>query len=276
MYDNFDFSFMQSVHIPVSKGAIHALRFGTGKKLLITFHGFADRADLFRAIVEPLASRYLVYAIDLPYHGQTDWNASYFDQNDLIEIIQSIQSKEQGESISLLGYSLGGRLALSVFQMVRPEVLFLIAPDGIKSRRLLNLTNIPFWVRHLYTFLLHRPSLIHSVIRRLYAWKLITKFIHDFCIYHTNSPERRERIIGTWSSLRYFRIQPKAIKRALIHSKIPTHLFYGTRDEVIPLAGGQWLSKDAPNIDLHLIEEGHLLIDEKLESVLEGVVSIGP
>ncbi len=96
---------------------------GTGPPLLL-FHGFTGSAANWRAHVEGFAQHFTIIAVDLPGHGESDSPddpARYRMEHcleDLIAVLDQLQPKLQ--QVNLLGYSMGGRVALH-FAAAHPE-----------------------------------------------------------------------------------------------------------------------------------------------------------
>jgi 2-succinyl-6-hydroxy-2,4-cyclohexadiene-1-carboxylate synthase len=87
---------------------------GTGDPLLL-LHGFTGSHETWRPLVDDLTRNHLVITLDLPGHGSSqlpaspDWTfASVID--DLAWIIKSLP----GGTADVVGYSMGGRLALAL------------------------------------------------------------------------------------------------------------------------------------------------------------------
>ncbi len=95
--------------------------YGTvGAPALLLLHGFLGSADDWQPLVASLKDDYRLITIDLPGHGSSRWveedaqGADYFCHR----LEQTVQIIEQVEAVnlsrfSLLGYSLGGRLAMA-------------------------------------------------------------------------------------------------------------------------------------------------------------------
>lgn len=262
---------MKSDFLRYEESDVHFIKFGSGKRLLIALHGFGDRASLFQSLEEALSPYYTVYAIDLPYHGLTRWHKSFFTKTDIANLIRLIAKQEQQESFSLMGYSFGGRIVQTLlFEFVEwLEHVYLIAPDGIQTKWMFNLTLMPNWLRLVTKNLLREPHWFMRFLEIVYRRGLISKFIHDFAYNHIKTEERRERIFCTWISLNDFANNPKKVKKLLADSRLPVDLYFGRRDEVIPVSAGEWLSKDLENVHLHILEEGHLLVDKELNALLK-------
>jgi len=262
---------MQYQYFQHSNGKIAYCQFGEGEELLIAIHGFSDRASLFDVLKKGLRNKHTVYAFDLPYHGQTEWKKDHFDKEDVLDMIQLILEKEKQQQFALMGYSMGGR----IIQVLLPEIvervthLYLIAPDGIQTKWMFNVNQFPIFIRRLLQRVLRKPERFFRLLHWFYQKQFITKFIHDFAYNHLKTPERRHRLFCTWNSIHYFKTNPSKFKKLLQSYQLPTYLYYGKRDEVIQVSSGQWLSEGLPRVSLHTLDEGHLLIDQSLNQLLD-------
>ena len=82
---------------------------------LVMLHGFTGSTSTWQSFFEPLAKHYHVIAIDLPGHGLTDSPPSpqrYAMQHVAHDITEIIRRLHPVGDVHLLGYSMGGRLAL--------------------------------------------------------------------------------------------------------------------------------------------------------------------
>ena len=102
------------MRLTAASGHAYALsRRGQGQPLLM-LHGFTGDGTTWRSIGEQLAQDYQCIALDLLGHGDSDAPASpqaYAMESaagDIISLLDALQL----ERVHLLGYSLGGRLAL--------------------------------------------------------------------------------------------------------------------------------------------------------------------
>ncbi|MEM0994093.1 MAG: alpha/beta hydrolase [Bacteroidota bacterium] len=252
------------------KGQVAYLKFGEGKETLIALHGFSDRANFFEALTEALAPHYTVYAIDFPFHGATKWEADFFDRQDIMDIFQALLAETTSRKFSLMAYSMGGRIT----QVILPDIiadlnhLYLIAPDGIDTKWMFNVNKMPTWSIRLIRKWMNRPASFFRILKWLNQKGFLSRFLHDFAYNHLKTPERRDRLFGTWASVNQFRPNPESTKELLRTSQLPTDLYFGERDEVIPPRIGVWLSDGLPNVQLHILDEGHLLLDQELNDLL--------
>lgn len=90
-------------------------RKGTGNPLVL-LHGFTGSKDNWQTIIELLQSQFELIAIDLLGHGETDAPSNYQhysmanSANNIVTLLQHIGITP----FNLLGYSMGGRLALYI------------------------------------------------------------------------------------------------------------------------------------------------------------------
>ena len=95
---------------------IHVETAGAGSPLVLV-HGFAMHGGVFAPLVPALAQRHRVHVIDLPGHGASAPIATY-DLPSLASALDWVTAGED-EPLSLLGWSLGGMVALE-FARTRP------------------------------------------------------------------------------------------------------------------------------------------------------------
>ncbi len=88
---------------------------GVGETLIL-LHGFTGSRENWQPFIDTLAEQYQVVTVDLPGHGETDGPndpARYAMEPVAADIVALIE-RVSDEPAHLLGYSMGGRLALYV------------------------------------------------------------------------------------------------------------------------------------------------------------------
>lgn len=85
------------------------------EKTLVLLHGFTGSIETWETIVSLLPSSIKVIAVDLVGHGKTDKpeNVLKYSMEEQIEILHDLFEQLKLQSFTLLGYSMGGRVALS-------------------------------------------------------------------------------------------------------------------------------------------------------------------
>ncbi|RYF45855.1 MAG: alpha/beta fold hydrolase, partial [Comamonadaceae bacterium] len=103
---------------------------------LILIHGFGSSLQTWDAWAAALEADHRVIRIDLPGSGLSppDASGSYVDRRSM-ELLLALQDHLQLRSTSIVGHSIGGRIAWT-FAAQHPErvqKLVLVAPDGFAS-----------------------------------------------------------------------------------------------------------------------------------------------
>ncbi|ALE52059.1 alpha/beta hydrolase [Candidatus Thioglobus autotrophicus] len=93
---------------------------GTGKDLVL-LHGWGFNSELFNELVARYKSQYRITVIDLPGHGRSSEVVGGLDEwcNEIIKILPN--------NPILLGWSLGGLLAINIATKIRISQLILLA-----------------------------------------------------------------------------------------------------------------------------------------------------
>jgi 2-succinyl-6-hydroxy-2,4-cyclohexadiene-1-carboxylate synthase len=119
---------------------------GEGPKVLL-LHGFTGSKSNWNEVTSILSERYTVITLDLIGHGETDSpnHADRYEIGNVCEDINLFLEKLKINSIHIIGYSMGGRLALA-FSIAYPHLVAslilessspgIMSPEGRKERRI--------------------------------------------------------------------------------------------------------------------------------------------
>jgi pimeloyl-ACP methyl ester carboxylesterase len=192
-------------------------------------------------------------------------------QPDMLQGLAMIGIKESVDHFSMFGFSMGGRIVLSLLPKLHPRVeqVFLAAPDGIKTQKVFDVAVYPAWGRWLFRMVSKKPELFFFLLRILRQWGRISKFMYEFTTNHMDTREKRDRIYYTWVTLKNFTPDVAALKNWLNEKQLPVHLFFGETDEVITPSVGRYFQEDLPHCTLDVIPKGHKLIDPVLVPYLK-------
>ena len=108
--------------IRVPQGFVEMSDEGVGDDAVLLLHGFTGSKESWLDLRRALAPRRRVIAIDLPGHGGTEVGADPADHSmeRVAEMIERVLQALAIEHIAIIGYSMGGRLAL-YFTLSRPQ-----------------------------------------------------------------------------------------------------------------------------------------------------------
>ena len=110
-----------------------------------------------------------------------------------LKLLNAIISNRQHQNLTLLGFSLGGRIAFSLYQ-AQPETIekiILLAPDGLK-------VNFWYWLstqtligNNLFAFTMKYPGWFLGFLKMANKLKLVNASIFKFVNYYIGNKEVR-------------------------------------------------------------------------------------
>lgn len=263
-------------HLSYHNSIFHYTIYGDGAEVLIAFHGFSESGKSFAPLKLSLSRRYTIYAFDLPFHGETKWNEPRpFTTSDLEKIISQFTKQHTIEKFAVLGFSMGGKCALHLTQVMPEKIdaLWLLASDGIKTNKIYNVAVYPKWGRELFRTTINHPGWFFAMVNTATTLKLLTPWLKKFTYNHMDTRVKRTRLYNTWISMAAFNPDIQLVKQKINTYQIPVRLFFGKRDEVIPVSVGAYFAEGLDNCELIQLERGHYFIDEKINPFLDAVLS---
>lgn len=260
---------MESQRFKYHEAEIHYLRFGNGPSLAICFHGYGELANSFAFFEKYAGHQYTFISIDLPFHGKTIWpQKKDFVLKELLEIINFIlsENKFNVHRYSLIGFSLGGRVALSLYQAIpeKIEKIILLAPDGLKVNFWYWLSTQTWIGNQLFSFTMKHPGWFFGFLKMMNVFRLVNASIYKFVNHYIGNKDVRVLLYQRWTSLR--KLKPGIIKiKSLIgkhHTKV--NLVYGKYDRIILTSGGMKFRKGIEDhVSVFEIHCGHQVLHEK-------------
>jgi pimeloyl-ACP methyl ester carboxylesterase len=248
-------------------------QFGSGPKVVLCFHGYGEEAVTFEFLGKFAAEQFAFYAIDLPFHGQTIWNdGTGFTTYDLQRIIEKILVQNNGQPVTsnqqltLLGFSLGGRIALSLYQAMPEQIekLLLLAPDGLKVNFWYWLATQTWLGKNLFAFTMKYPGWFFVLLKALNKLRFVNASIFKFVSYYIDDKEARMLLYNRWITLRKIKSGITQIKSFIKRYKTPVRLVYGKHDRIILSSVGEKFRKGIEEqCSITEIHSGHQVLHEK-------------
>src|SRR3954471_4126885 len=255
--------------IHYKKSFINVYFFGEGHKKLFCFHGYGEDGNTFEFLKNSLGGKYILIAIDLPFHGKTNWNEGLLmSAEDLINIITAIIEQtnigERKDKFSLLGFSLGGRVALHLLQTIPSQIegVVLIAPDGLHVNFWYSLGTQTTLGNKLFAYTMKNPQWFFALVNFGHAVNLLSKSIVKFTHYYLDDQEERQLLFQRWTTMRKFQPNASLVRKAIEKYKIPVRILFGSYDRII-LSKRVSFFRDSPYVKTKVIEAGHMLLNEK-------------
>ncbi|MDB5249554.1 MAG: alpha/beta hydrolase [Segetibacter sp.] len=259
---------MQSHYITQNNSTIHYRKFGDGPKLLFCFHGYGREADTFSFLERRLGNLYTIVAIDIPFHGQTEWNDELivkpkYLQQTLLQIRSSL--KKENLKFSLLGFSMGGRIALYLTQLMADQVerLVLLAPDGLNFNFWRWLGSDTWLGNKILHYTIHHPSCALWILKKAEDWKVIHRSMANYVRFYIEDEEYRFILYHRYISMRKFKPTLSKLKQFIRQFRIPVKMMFGSFDRVIPYQGGERFKEGIEEFaSMKVVEAGHNLLSE--------------
>ena len=249
--------------------------FGHGPEQALAFHGFGRTGEDFAVLEEALGDRFTIHAFDLPFHGASphvkERAVHPFAPQELAAFFTAFADERGSERLTVIGYSLGGRIALSLEESMPGRIarLVLLAPDGLKHRPWYRgIAGLPLG-RQLYGRFVDRPQGVHRVMRLLHGTGLMNDRMFRFLLGQTDTREKRELVHDVWLCFRRVEPRPGLVAAHLKQHQSVAHLIFGRHDRVIPPVLGRRLQRRAPQqVTLDVAETGHVLLIPEVARLL--------
>jgi pimeloyl-ACP methyl ester carboxylesterase len=241
-------------------------QFGSGSRPVICFHGYGENGSSFEFLPDFADPQFRFYAIDLPFHGKTEWNEGLlFTEEDLVSIVEQITGNPS-QALLVMGFSLGGRMALSLYQVIPGKVdkLILLAPDGLKVNFWYWLSTRTWFGSKLFKFTMEHPGWFFAILKGFHKIRLVNPSIFKFVNQYIGDKQVRLELYERWISLRKIRPDLPKIKEQIREHKTPVHLFYGKHDRIILSSVGEKFRKGIEeHCDLTILLSGHQVLHER-------------
>ncbi|MCZ8253828.1 MAG: alpha/beta hydrolase [Hylemonella sp.] len=235
---------------------------------VLMLHGFGSSLHTWDAWAEELAPRHRVIRVDLPGSGLSppDPTDNYSDTRTL-ELLITLLDQLGVERISVIGHSMGGRIAwtLAARYPARMHKLVLVAPDGFASPPFDygQAVDVPA-VLALMRYVLPR-SVLKMNLKAAYA-KPEALSEERLSRYHDliRAPGARDAMLARLRQT--VLVPPQPLLRQI---QAPTLLLWGELDGVIPITNaGDYLQAIPHSRLARLADVGHVPQEEAAQSTL--------
>ena len=257
---------MQSHSVFYKNSCIHYHTLGQCDEILLCIHGFAENADSFFSLAQRLINKYTLVLIDMPLHGKSIWKEDLlFTVDEFAEIINKIPVIAN-KKFSAMGYSMGGRIALTLYQYMpqRIKQLVLAAPDGIIINFWYGLATQTSVGNKIFHAVMKNPGGFFFITKMLKNLSLINVGVYKYVDQYLKTATMRDRLYNIWTMMRKMKPDIPLVKKLVAENKTTVILIYGRYDKVIRYTTGE---KFCIGIEeyctLHILDCGHRVLHEK-------------
>ena len=249
---------------------------GSGKTPLLAFHGFSRSQRDYASFTTNLRDEFTIYAFDLFFHENTTIGDRKPDKKplqpeELKTFFENFLKHIHADKAWLMGYSLGGRIALKLAEIMPERIggLYLFAPDGLVVNSWYAILSFTAPGRALFRFFIKHNSFFLSMLNFIFRAGLIGEKRKIFVLAHIKSPEMQWQIYNVWTFLRKIDPKMKNLGGALTGNGITVDLFMGKHDRVIPVKNVKRLKKFFPELKVHIIDSGHIMLTPQVAKTIK-------
>ncbi len=220
--------------VELTNGHLHYTKYGSGNRILLAFHGFGQDKAIFKNWKKLLNEKYTIYAFDLFYHGESNRSHSKLEKGEWKLFIDQFLLQESINHFSILGYSLGGRFAISTALSFpeKTKELILIATDGVFKTIWFKLATTP-GVRYIWKYLMVNPDKLDKWISFNEKAKIINKYVADFVKKEMGSAENRKRVYISWNHFKSLGYTKRQLIRSFNEHSFKRRIILGSKDHII-------------------------------------------
>ncbi|MGX5819960.1 alpha/beta fold hydrolase [Chitinophaga lutea] len=261
---------------PYERSEFSGFMTGRGNDLLICFHGFGEKASHFSCMEAGLGNLFTIIALDMPFHGSTVWREERpMEPRDLTGLLEKIMERFGKQTFSLMGYSMGGRLALCVIEKMADRVkhLIMVAPDGLKNNPWHMFATQTKVGNRIFLYNTHHPDLFFRLLSLWRRWGLLNESVYRFALHRMDKQEKRSLVYNVWTIMRKMMPSVKRCRKLLSRYNIDTVLIFGRYDRVIPPVIGERFADGSFPCRLLVLDRGHQLLSEELGFIIRKNIS---
>lgn len=242
---------------------LHYEKHGSGKEILILFHGFGQNNKNLITWISSVNSFYTIYNFDLIFHGKSLYPNKSIYPKEWKEHFEVFLQQEGINHFSIAAFSLGGRFALTTYDLFskRIDQIILVAPDGIYKSIWFQIATSTLG-NPLFKYLMLHPSKFNGLLKIVENLGLATSQIVRFAQKELSQKENRKRVYRSWTYFKPLQPNLSSIAKKVNALKTPFHVVLGSRDHIIPVAEIKSKTKKITSIQYHILPlKHHQLID---------------
>lgn len=253
--------------------------FGKGPEILLCFSGFGRSAKEFDMWSKTLGTRYTLITIDHVTEWQSENRSTppAISKAKWIAAVNDLLNELNAKRFSVLGYSLGGRVAIwtTALFLDRIDTVYLLAPDGLNMSGWYNFSVKTWLGRQLLSHYRYRPGLVKAIGNFGLKVGLISEKQHRLFSYNADSDPLRSHLFTQWLAYRTMELNIETWLKDLRLHRIQLVLVMGQFDGIIPAKWGAKIARSYKEVDFHTISTGHNLLHPRLNDFWSNHLGLG-
>jgi pimeloyl-ACP methyl ester carboxylesterase len=220
-----------------SNGEINWKVYGNGAKKILAFHGFGQSPEAFATLARS-SSDHTMYCMDLPFHGATTITNKRIPMapEQVVEIVNNLIKQEQIGEFSIVGFSIGVKLAFPLIQGLATQIseVTLIAPDGIKENIWYRIATGSATMRWVFKRILRSSHTTDVIVSAARSVGFVDSKTAAFAKSALNNKQSRARVYDIWCYLRELKLDKMEISQIINKRCLSLIFVVGEKDRVIP------------------------------------------
>ncbi len=220
--------------VELVNGQLHYSIYPGGERILLAFHGFGQDNKIFDSWSKILQPEYTIYAFDIFYHGKSTRNYGSLSKKEWAEYLKTFLQKEGIKEFTIVGFSLGGRFAISSALSFpkQTQELILIAPDGVFLTIWFKLATNPS-IRWVFKYFMLNPEKLERLLRFNDKYKIVSSYLRDFVQKELGNPENRKRVYISWNHFKTLGYSKRQLAKGFKSAQFKRRIILGEMDHII-------------------------------------------
>ena len=246
-------------------------KWGNGPHVLLAFHGYGRSHLDFAEFTKPWQNIFTIYAFDLPFHDGSHVAGRISDKEpwkpkELRGIFAGFLKEIDANKAWVMGYSLGGRVALKLAEVMPEKIggLYLFAPDGLKINPWYAFLSRYTIGRATFRLLRRYHGFFFKVMNLAHRLNIVGRKMHHFITSQVATDAMRQQVYDVWTFYRHVELDMDKFIEVTRNHGISVDLFFGKYDKVIPASNSRRLARLMPEVHIHILESGHAMLSREL------------
>ena len=243
------------------KRRLHYQTYGRGSEVILAFHGYGQDHQVFYEAEKLLGGQYTIYSFDLFFHGESSWLSRHqtLSIDEWCTIVKNFLRTQRITRFSVMGYSMGGRFALSLIGCFAKHInqLILIAPDGIRSSPWYQLASTTLFGNYLLRTIVNRPFLFFNIVMLARYGKFINRGVLKFAVEQMDTRRKRYAVYCRWTVLRAIKPNLSTVVRECNRQSINVKIYLGQYDQIVKKTSVERLHRKLIFSKLYNLSVGH-------------------
>ena len=228
-----------------------------------------------------MPANFQLFAPDLPFHGRTKWNEPGDFTPEMLSVIIQKMVQETGtisSHTSLLGYSMGGRIALGLFES-SPDLfktVLLISPDGLHTHFVYRFCTANNSGRAFFKWMMKNPRPLNGLANGIKKLGLIGERQFKFVKIYLQNGELRKLVVDVWTRFSKFQPDRNKVRTCIVNYQTPLTILLGRHDPMVAVSKTEAWTKELESlVDVEVLDGGHQLLQDRWSNAIWSALAKG-